>query len=161
VDACVPGGKVEAEGGAVVHQFVAHLHNHSRALLLQVPPHHRHEDGLDVLYLLDQQFLAEPHCQFEAVGELGVPLTDNFHLLLAPLEPLDGLVVGVQQHGHSRSIEYHHRVLEGEGVAGQAEAFPPQLHAFRDHKAEEVEVLRLRARFPLSEDDLSLVLVLV
>lgn len=161
MDVGVPGGEVELEIGAVVYQLVSYFNDYPRALLLQVATDHRHQDGLDVLDLLDEQFLAEADCQFEAIGELGMPLADDLHLLLALLQPLDGLIVGVENQRNGSGIEDHHRILNRERIAGQPLALPLQLHTLTDHILQEVVTLRFDLEPPVFEDHLPLVLIAV
>lgn len=100
LDARVSSRKVQPERWTVVHQFVAHFHHHPRAFLLQVPSNNRNQNALDVLHLLNQQLLTETHRQLQTVGKFGVSLTDGLHFFLTSLEPLDCLVVRIEQHGH-------------------------------------------------------------
>jgi hypothetical protein len=114
MDIGISSSQVEFEAGTIVHYLISHLYHHSRSLLLQIFPNYGHKDGLDVLDLLDQKFLSKTDCKFEAVGKLGMSLADDFYLLLILLEPLDCLVIGIQNQGNSGGIEDHHRILNGE-----------------------------------------------
>lgn len=110
---------------------------------MQVAADYRHKNGLNVLDLLDQNFLPKTDGEFQAIGELGMPLADDFHLLLTLLEPLNGLIVGVKYQWNCGSIEDHHRILNRKRIASQPLTLPFQLHSLIDHILQEVIIFRL------------------